>query len=218
MKARFIHENGTTARLRVYWEGHPTNGCPNCGGSGKPGYHNAEFPLGETDELKAYNSFGKPEDFSDDRWPTKCDHCPSVVPPGGPYGHRIRPDGFTVNRQVFVRRRYNTASGKPEPGDLLLADWYHHKSSEGKMSCLFWDNCTEYHVMAKLPNGEDWDIMSRASNCGLPNDRLHRCWVTHGKAEDGTIHVDKEGLTCAAGAGSIAVPGYHGFLHHGNFT
>lgn len=29
---------------------------------------------------------------------------------------------------------------------------------------------------------------------------------------------DKVGITCVAGAGSIAVPGDHGFLHHGVFV
>ena len=38
-------------------------------------------------------------------------------------------------------------------------------------------------------------------------------WVT-----DGTLHVDKNGVTCAAGAGSIALPNLHGFLHNGHLA
>jgi hypothetical protein len=32
------------------------------------------------------------------------------------------------------------------------------------------------------------------------------------------VTVGKSGNTCAAGAGSIAVDGYHGFLRNGSFT
>lgn len=54
----------------------------------------------------------------------------------------------------------------------------------------------------------------------------HRCWVRHGDPRTGVVHVDKNGLTCRAGAGSIlfkgnparGVPDYHGFLHHGKLT
>lgn len=59
-----------------------------------------------------------------------------------------------------------------------------------------------------------WYIDSRANNCTMPDDKEHRCWVRHGTVGE-AIHVDKAGHTCAAGAGSIVVPGFHGFLHHG---
>jgi hypothetical protein len=50
-------------------------------------------------------------------------------------------------------------------------------------------------------------------------DKTHRCWVRHGDPDKGEpVHVDKAGHTCAAGAGSIATPGYHGFLHNGQLT
>lgn len=79
-----------------------------------------------------------------------------------------------------------------------------------------WDNETGPHLLVRCPNGDgtrDWDIDSRASNCTLPNDRLHRCWVRHGDPPN--ITVDKSGLTCSAGAGSIALPNWHGFLRGG---
>ncbi len=69
-----------------------------------------------------------------------------------------------------------------------------------------------------LPGKRPWCIDSRANNCTKKDDKVHRCWVRHGNPEDGTLHVDKNGNTCSAGAGSIAVPGYHGFLHHGFLT
>ncbi len=78
-----------------------------------------------------------------------------------------------------------------------------------------WDNETEAHLIVKTPGGS-WDIDARASNCTLPNDKQHRCWVRHGLPPD--IHVDKNGVTCAAGAGSILIGNYHGFLHNGVLT
>lgn len=67
-----------------------------------------------------------------------------------------------------------------------------------------------------LPGGHPWNIDGRASNCTLPEDFEHRCWVRHG--EPPAITVDKDGLTCAAGAGSIQVDGWHGFLRNGELV
>ncbi len=79
-----------------------------------------------------------------------------------------------------------------------------------------WDNETEPHLLVRVPNGashRDWDIDSRASNCTLPHDRKHRCWVRHGKPP--LVTVDKKGVSCNAGAGSILMPEWHGFLTNG---
>lgn len=69
-----------------------------------------------------------------------------------------------------------------------------------------------------LPNGSSWYIDSRASNCTRPEDNSHRCWVRHGSPLDGTLHVDKNGDTCQAGAGSIISGDFHGFLHSGHIV
>jgi len=58
-------------------------------------------------------------------------------------------------------------------------------------------------------------IDSRASNCTLPDDNVHKCWVRHGEAPNFTV--DKNGATCAAGAGSIQTSNWHGFLRNGVF-
>lgn len=64
--------------------------------------------------------------------------------------------------------------------------------------------------------GGTWTPDSRASNCGRPEDDTHYCWVRHGVAP--MITVDKKGDTCIAGAGSIMIGGYHGFLTKGKLT
>lgn len=71
--------------------------------------------------------------------------------------------------------------------------------------------CT--HLMVVTPDGHWWDIDSRAGNCTKPEDKYHHCWVRHGKPPD--ITVDKNGITCDAGAGSIQTPKWHGFLRGG---
>jgi hypothetical protein len=55
----------------------------------------------------------------------------------------------------------------------------------------------------------------QASNCTLPGDKKHHCWIRHGEVPN--LTVDKAGVTCAAGAGSIQAGDYHGFLRNGEF-
>jgi len=68
-----------------------------------------------------------------------------------------------------------------------------------------------------LPNGIPWDIDSRAGNCALKDDRLHRCWVRTGEPPDVTVG-KSGGPTCAAGAGSIQGGDWHGFLRNGELV
>lgn len=114
-----------------------------------------------------------------------------------------------------IRCIYSTDSERPEPGDLFYCT--------DEISNNYWDNQTEPDLYAILPNGHKWNIDSRACNCTLPNDRIHRCWVKSGNPRDSNFTVGKGGNTCSAGGGSILVgkPGdsdyYHGFLTNGEF-
>jgi hypothetical protein len=89
-------------------------------------------------------------------------------------------------------------------------------------------------LAVRTPGG-DWMVDSQCSNCTRtqwgPKEidgklcekvwlgRTHWCWVRHGNPrQPETLHVDKAGDTCAAGAGSILCGSYHGFLHHGELT
>jgi hypothetical protein len=209
LKARYIQCNGTRAWLRIYW-GLPFDeernlqpmSCPVGPKGHGASYHNAQTFLTETDVIDAKKLGGEPSDYPFERWPTKCEWCGAAPDYSSP----------ELKRQVFRKRRYNTASGDPEPGDLYYVSWGRGENA----GCPFHDNCDGQHLFAILPNGEDWDIDGRASNCDRPHDRTHRCWVRHG--EPPQITVDKRGLTCHAGAGSIALGSYHGFLHNGVFT
>lgn len=138
-------------------------------------------------------------DSSDPRWPKVCDACGR---------------GFTDqdHHQLFQDQIMRAHDGREwrmrelPPGACYDAWWYPEKGADGRA------------LVVILPTGRPWHIDSRASNCTMPEDRVHRCWCRHGRPEDGTLHVDKNGVTCQAGAGSIAVEGYHGFLHNGKLT
>lgn len=135
------------------------------------------------------------------RWPRTCEKCDYAFVDGD-------------IRQVFVDRVYVGPDGakyslrKLPPGALWWAEWL--EDLDG-----WWKGPDGRVLMAKTPGGE-WCIDSRASNCTMPDDDEHRCWIRHGTPPE--IHVDKNGKTCQAGAGSIISGNYHGFLHNGYFT
>ena len=109
---------------------------------------------------------------------------------------KLRPTPFDISQP----------SANYQPGD-----WFY--SSHGDRPCPYWDNCDGRHVWVVLPGGDLWNSHWRASNCTMKEDRLHRCWVLHGLWPD--VTADKNGLTCAAGAGSIVGTSFHGFLRNG---
>jgi hypothetical protein len=191
LPCRLIHNIGTRVSLRLYWDGD----CQRKSGSST--YHNAQSPLCDIQLNEKRDIDHLPDHYDASEWPTHCEHCGAAAP-------------VDANRQVSSNLLYNTDSGVPEPGDMYYAAWYHPDGY------CHWDNCKHDprgHLIVVLPNGHTWDLDGRASNCTMKEDKLHRCWVKHGEAPQ--ITVDKNGLTCGAGAGSILVKDYHGFLIDG---
>ena len=173
------------------------------------GYHNAVVPVGEAPVRYAqlgsgrrhFGHFGTEEYHGDPRWPSRCS-C----------GYMFADDD---ERQVFQRTLYYRVDAGEEmtladaPTGAMWDAWWYEES---------WRGSDGLHLMVKLPTGHEWCVDSQASNCTKPGDEVHKCWVRHGDPKTGNVHVDKNGNTCQAGAGSIAVPGYHGFLHNGFLT
>lgn len=195
--------------LRRYRNG-AVNDCPL-----ETKYHNAHTELGRCKVWKQkyedpiykhhdwHYEFDAPkltDLLGDPRWPTHC-AC----------GYQFTPEDYF---QVWTERLYKGPDGqeyslhKPPVGALWYAEWLEDLPK-------WWKGPDGRILMAKTPGGE-WCIDSRASNCTMPDDDEHRCWVRHGTPPE--IHVDKNGKTCAAGAGSIVSGNYHGFLHNGYFT
>jgi hypothetical protein len=125
----------------------------------------------------------------------------------------------TDRAHPIAEYKYTLPDGSPiklQPGDV-----YYSTHAVDTRACD-WDNCDGRHIVCMCPDpkypesGHPWNVSRRASNCTLPDDREHRCWVISGGIEDGTIHVNKAGRTCTAGAGSIQTYNWHGFLHRGD--
>ena len=167
------------------------------------GCHNASVPIGRfpvvhgeqsADGRNNYERSPDPSEYADDtRWPTACP-CGYVF---------MADDEWQVNCQHIYASDtgVETTLRNPPPGAMWDAWWMPWKGPDGKS------------LMVMTPDGHPWNIDGPASNCDMPDDREHRCWVRHG--EPPNIHVDKNGRTCGAGAGSIQTPKWHGFLTNG---
>ena len=178
---------------------------------GEKWYHDdwlkIESQVKETDLLsykpdKKTHTVGDYLDHSDPRWPKQCT-C----------GHVFTDD---ANYQYFPQRLYKHG----DTGELLIQ----REFPVGALwrATYLEDRESKYHCgidgqswMCKTPGG-DWAIDSRARNCTMPEDTVHKCWCRHGVAPNFTV--DKNGTTCAAGAGSIQCGSYHGFLQNGFLT
>jgi hypothetical protein len=93
------------------------------------------------------------------------------------------------------------------PGASWDAVWYHDIPE--------WCGLDGRAVIVKCPDGHDWHVDGKCSNCTRPDDKVHKCWCRHGDPTKAELTVDKNGDTCQAGAGSIQAPHWHGFLTNG---
>jgi hypothetical protein len=194
LPCRFIEPVGWRLRIIALWDGECVNGW---------GGHSGRVVVEETINPAAQpETSGSLEKYQDDpRWAAMvCDRCGAKAPED-------------MKRAAGCRRFYDTSSGKPEPGDMY---WVPCTAATTEWGCFHWDNCDGNHLHVITPSGEEWDIDGQASNCTMKDDRTHRCWVRTGDPPN--VTAGKNGHTCSAGAGSIAVPGYHGFLRGGSFT
>lgn len=155
-------------------------------------YHNISNFLDIVEETNKEQDW----DHNDPRWPKEC-ACGYQFQENDPW-------------QLFTSHLYKRSDTGEEftlrdapPGAIWHARWLDdvYKGPDGKVYAV------------KLPNGRTWTIDSRASNCTLPQDDEHKCWVRHGSPPNFTI--DKNGHTCNAGAGSIVAGDWHGFLIDG---
>lgn len=179
-------------------------------------YHNAQALVGqekaayETREFNNYSHIIRVDDaykniyelkypHSHSLWPTKCDACDYEFKDSDEW-------------QIFTQLMYAMPNGElisiqnPPEGAMYFAWWQKNNPRYAPTGPLY----------ATCPGGFPWNIDGRASNCTMPNDDEHRCWIRHGDPPN--ITVDKNGNTCSAGGGSIEAGSYHGFLRNGEFT
>lgn len=135
-----------------------------------------------------------------DKWPTTC-KCEYLFDEEAERQYRAETLYFINGGPVL------TTLHRAPVGAMWYSPWLEHEAHEcgpdGKA------------LVVKTPGG-DWHIDGVCSNCTKPNNKEHRCWVRHGVPPN--ITVDKNGNTCSAGAGSISIGKYHGFLRNGFLT
>jgi hypothetical protein len=133
-------------------------------------------------------------------WPTHCS-C----------GYEFQPEDQSQLFGSHIYRRADTGEemtlrDAPD-GAMWDVTWFHGSPD--------WCGPDGKSLMCRVPTGHDWNIDGQASNCTRPNEP-HKCWVRHGDVPN--LTVDKNGDTCAAGAGSILTPTWHGFLQNGELV
>lgn len=208
------------SKIRV-WARRYNAGIPNCCPlyPGEYSYHGNMNLIGDFDYPHVEGQYEDWNDFvetlrppvGDPIWPMNC-KC------GAPILDELR--GCEKGGQMFVHRMYQrsdngglTTLQEAPTGALWYAWWYRMENGSFGWD---WDNASTPPLMCMLPNNREWNIDGRASNCTMKEERTHRCWVRHG--EPPNIHVDKNGHTCQAGAGSILSGNWHGFLHNGQLV
>lgn len=172
--------------------------------------HIATVPLEWTPESGSRKS---PPDWprDDPNWPARCRYC------GRPFEHdeMWQTNGDPIMRVVAVVPGAALAVGEVAAmGDLPPgAMWFDPYPYE------FWGIGFDGRSLSvKLPDGHIWRVDGEATNCTRKGDKAHRCWLREGEPPYVTAGKHPHEFTCSAGAGSIATPGYHGFLQNGVLT
>ena len=196
-----------TNRVRIYLRRYVGHDDDDKCAVAEGGYHHAEAYIGErpaiyVDHSTGHRSLGEQTHLLEDpRWPTHC-LC----------GHEFRGEHHV--RQGLIYKRADTGEElelREAPVGAMWDAWWFRDAGG-------WRGEDGLSLTVKTPGGE-WLIDGPANNCTMPDDRgqhRHHCWIRHGTPPN--ITVDKDGKTCAAGAGSIVAGSYHGFLRDGHLT
>lgn len=195
--------------LRRY--GRTADGGWDCAG----GYHHALIYIDRVPATYSDGDFGRrtlapaPQVPRDDRrWPTHC-VC----------GYQFTEGDAWQTWSTLIYRRTDTGTEHvlhtDAPDDAPTAPPGATWDAWWLPDC--WRGPDGIALMVRLPNGRDWAVDSEASNCTRKGEP-HACWVRHGDPRECRVTVDKAGDTCTAGAGSILVDDYHGFLQGGVLT
>lgn len=194
------------------------------GCTGAANYHNARVFTRLLAEGEAPRTLAE-----DPRWPVTCQHC----------DYTFQPEDRRQDFRQPVYRRVDTGEEMELHAAPAGAMWFTEWMQQYPQRC----GPDGRYLTVRTPGG-DWVVDGRASNCDSPcvscgvpyllhfsggqhghdanacpnyeDARPHKCWVRHGDAP--SITVDKNGVTCGAGAGSILAGSYHGFLRGGRLT
>jgi len=193
----FIHKTGFTHR---YLRRYASN--KSCTASGF-GYCNAKFFIDKGIIGEASTTVKQLIDKEDIRWPKQCS-CGYFFKEDDEWQLFIDPEYAKSDAENIFYTLENAPAGA-----MWNADWLLQEGSNKNRG-------PDGHCLVVRTPGGDWVIDGKASNCDRPDDDSHKCWVRHGIPP--LITVDKNGATCGAGAGSIAIGKYHGHLVNGELT
>lgn len=185
------------SKIRV-WARRYSKGTPNCcpKNPGEYSYHDAmnligdfEFALPANDsQCEEWTDFVETlrPAIGDPIWPAKCDCGASFE------------NSDTIERggQMFVHRLHKRSDNgelttlRDAPAGAMWRGWW--MKHEGRY--WDWDNQTEAPLICKTPSAREWNIDGRASNCTLPNEMLHRCWIPSRNSADDHGRQERENL------------------------
>lgn len=203
VKCFFLRETGKIERYLRRYSASGEQSCPL--NPGRWSYHNAMVFI---DLAPVIPNSVIPEQTmpprDDPRWPKACD-CGYEFP---------STDCWQVfTDQVFTRSDNGefTTLRKAPPGAMWNAWWLAERKD------WWWTGPDGMSLHVRCPDGHDWCIDGLCSNCTRPNEP-HKCWVRTGTPPEITVGKGKDGESCAAGAGSIQTPTWHGWLKLGLLT
>lgn len=199
-----------------------------CPTTGKSHYAEKQLPNGlVTDKESSYHCFSEPYKYEVSEYPAKCDSCDYAFKPKDSYSFNVIKTWLRADNGLFACNQVH----KAPVGAMWDATWNHDVKD--------WCGQDGLSICVMTPGGE-WNIDSRASNCGSvckkchkpyrehanstictesiyeDSNPIHKCWIRKGSMPH--IDVSKNGNTCDAGAGSIQIGSYHGFLKNGKLT
>lgn len=170
-------------------------------------------------------------DKTDPRWPTKC-ACGYEFKPEDDYfvnskeyykrgdtGEELlledAPVGATWHARGYVGNEFSGPDGLAvhckTPGGVWNID---SRANNCTSPCKHCNVSYSHHDPKTCTNPGDGKSQYTvgAYEDGVPD---HKCWIRHGAPSEAMLTVDKQGVTCQAGAGSILCGKYHGFLRCG---
>lgn len=177
--------------------------CPPC--PGEYSFHNSSVEFSEDFvPMRTYLPFRDPKNYPDAPFAGMC-ACGYVFK---------ATDEWQISQERIYARADNWSLctlSDCEIGAMYDAWWVgpHAQGEDGKSMTVM------------MPGRIEWGIDCQANNCDRKGDPDHRCWIRHGVPPLLTVDKNTTGSkfsTCRAGAGSINVPLFHGFLKEGVLT
>ncbi|HEX3800262.1 MAG TPA: hypothetical protein VH413_16320 [Verrucomicrobiae bacterium] len=206
-----------------------------CEKSPLPSPYNGHRGNSELDDVYS-DELAFPEE-TDPRWPTRCDHCGYLfkdddsrsLSPNRHWRNPATEETFVaplpVGALFFSDEKIFQGPGRGMDGRSLVVvmpsarDYCTWNVDSRAGNCTVpCKTCGQLYAVHGNRYDEGKKEMVAGSGCKkfMPaDDDKHRCWTRRGEPPNVTVGKSEFGPTCGAGAGSIIVPGWHGFLRNG---